>query len=130
MYTVDKQKFTLVIPPKSERQVEKTSDVSPLNAAVAMWTDVLLLSTGLGIAMVVCGLGIAAVSAFGLVPAHGGTTLVGTLLLLLAFPMLGLVAHCMDKLDDLNRKVREEFCRRFGLSDEECRKSHEGDANS
>jgi len=130
MYTVDRHKATLAFPPRSERQTEKTADVFPFSAALSMWTDLLLISTGLGIAMVVCGLGIAAVSAFGLIPVHGGVALTGTIFLLLSFPMLGLVAHCMDKLDDLNRKAREEFCRRYGLSEAECWKQQEGDAKS
>ena len=130
MYTVDKHKFTLVIPPRSEGQTEQSVEISPLNAAQSMWTDVLLVSAGLGTAAIVCGFGIAAVSSLGLIPAHGGVALLGTILLLLAFPILGLVAHCMDKLDDLKRVARKKFCRRYGLSDEECWKGQERNANS
>lgn len=126
MYTVEKNKFTFVIPPRSEEQTEKPIEVSPLDAAQSMWTDILLVSSGLGTATIVCGFGIAAVSALGLIPAHGGVALLGTILLLLAFPVLGLVAHCMDKLDDLKREARKEFCRRFGLSEAECWKQNDG----
>jgi len=43
------------------------------------------------------------------------------LLLAISFPLLFLMAHCMDKIGEIEKAIRLEYCRKHGLHDEDCK---------
>ena len=52
------------------------------------------------------GLALGAISLLRLVLAESPSAIYGTVLLLVTFPLLVLAAHCMDKIDEVNRAIR------------------------
>ena len=60
------------------------------------------------------------INLFFLLPIAENKGLMGFLLALLvaAFPLLGLTAHCLDRLCALDKARRLEYCRQNGLADD------------
>jgi hypothetical protein len=54
------------------------------------------------------GLALGGISLLHIVPADSRSAMYGTILLSAAFALLILAAHCMDKIDEVNRAIREE----------------------
>jgi hypothetical protein len=52
------------------------------------------------------GLALAAISLLHIIPTGGPSAILGPVLLVVAFPLLILAAHCMDKIDEVNRAIR------------------------
>jgi len=75
------------------------------------WLHCLLFSC---IGAAVCGvfgLSLSAFSLLRLVARDGTLSIVGTILLVLSFAMLAVVSHCLDRIAEFDRQVREEIYR-------------------
>ena len=53
------------------------------------------------------GLVLGTISLLHIIPAGGSSAILGPALLVAAFPLLILAAHCMDKIDEGSREIRE-----------------------
>jgi hypothetical protein len=77
-----------------------------------------MISTALGALAGAGGLGVNALFLFGLAQDQGPIRSLSTSLLVLAFPLLFLGAHCLDKADIAERAIRLEYCREHRLPGE------------
>ena len=82
------------------------------------WFALMLLSgagaVGAGITGLILGVVAWEVPGSGLSPA-------ATILLAISFPLLFLLAHCMDKIGEIEKAIRLNYCRQHGLRDEDCK---------
>lgn len=76
---------------------------TPVRVGEQRWMIAALLSMVLCVTCGLSGLGISAVSAF--IPDPALTTL-GTMLIVASFPLLILMAHCLDKTDTGRKAMR------------------------
>jgi len=97
-----------------------TQEDDPLSQSKRRWKAAFLSSATLGSIAGVSGIWINALFVFGIAENKGAIGLVGIWLLVIAFPLLFLSAHCLDKVDSVERQIRLEYCKRHGLSDENC----------
>jgi len=79
------------------------------------WTTAFMISTALGTLAGGSGLGVNALFLVQLIQDQGPIRSLSTLLLVIAFPLLYLGAHCLDKADMAERAIRREYCRKHGL---------------
>src|SRR6476659_10789372 len=94
----------------------------PLSQLKRWWLAAFLFSATLGSLAGVTGIGINALFLFQMAENKGAIGLVGVWLLLIAFPLLFLSAHCLDKIDSVKRQIRLEYCREHGF-DDDCRRN-------
>lgn len=91
---------------------------TPLHRRQQRWTWCLLVSIALTTFCGAAGLGIAAASFISRpTPAIGAF---GTASVIVTFPLLVLVAHCLDKIDETDKAIRIDYCKRHWMKDEEC----------
>ena len=100
--------------------VNKPGSVSVHHRRQMNWTAALIISASLGALSGVCGIVIGAASLLGLTHSMKGISSLTTILIVIAFPLLMLAAHCLDRLDDIEHEIRLEYCREHGLTDDEC----------
>jgi hypothetical protein len=79
-----------------------------------------LISATLGALAGVIGLGINALFLFHLAQNKGPIGSMGISLLVIAFPLMFLGAHCLDKEDAVERAIRLDYCRKLGLDHNHC----------
>jgi 4-hydroxybenzoate polyprenyltransferase len=91
-----------------------------LRRSLRHWTIGIFVSVGSAVFSTLSGLAIGAASLLGLVTQHSGLSVLGTLLIVAAFPLAIIAAHCMDKADEADRAIRLEYCRQHGLKDDDC----------
>lgn len=84
------------------------------------WTVAFLISATLGAVAGVSGLGINTLFLLRLAQNNGPIGSISILLLVIAFPLLFLGAHCLDKVDAVERAIRLEYCRKRGLDHNHC----------
>ena len=70
------------------------------------WVIYMLMSTASAMLTAFFGLLLAGASLLRLIDSGGLPALVGTLLLMVTFPLLVVSAHCLDRIDDANRANR------------------------
>jgi hypothetical protein len=70
----------------------------------------------------VTGLILAAASLLHFISPYGGLGIIGTILLVVTFPLLIFQAHCLDKIEDTNRAQRMASYKRRVLSDSDTNK--------
>lgn len=109
-----KVNIATVIPAPSAPTDRSASD-EPLFRQRRMWRIGILLSGGLGILLSFVGILLSFETYTGLT--GRSVSSVGTLLLAASFPLLFLAAHCMDKVRDLDKCIRLEYCRRHGFEE-------------
>jgi len=102
------------------QQVLTTSKQDPLARLKSSWTAVFATSATLGALAGLSGLCINALFLFDIADNKGALSLAGTWLLIVAFPLLFLGAHCLDRIDKVEKSIRSEYCREHGLEDREC----------
>lgn len=79
------------------------------------WMGSLIVSASLGAVAGLCGIVIGAMSFLGLTGHIRGISTLTTVLVVASFPLLFGAAHCLDRLDDIEREIRIEYCRERGL---------------
>ena len=95
-------------PANEDSRSEQAMRETRLTAGLCVFAG-LAIATGLG------GLGIGTASIFHLIDSHSWTALAGTVLLCSAFPLMILAAHCMDKLGEVRKAARIDYCRKNGM---------------
>ncbi len=91
-----------------------------LKQSLRRWTAGLLVSGSLAAISGLTGLGIGLISLIGLANADARLGETGTVCFVLAFPLSFLAAHCVDKIDETDKRIRLEYCRRHGMKDSDC----------
>lgn len=86
----------------------------------ARWTAALFISAVLGVSSGLTGLIISGLSLSGFLENTGGIRSLGSWLVAAAFPLLMLVAHCLDKIGAADKAIKLEYCRQHGFKDEDC----------
>lgn len=99
---------------------KRRGEASALHVTESRWTYCLFISSTLGVGAGLVGMVIGAFSLIGLLDGNRGIQTVGTWLIVAAFPLLILAAHCLDKAREAEKAMRLEHCRRHGLKDDEC----------
>jgi hypothetical protein len=84
------------------------------------WSAGFLVSASLGGMSGITGIVINALFLFEIAENKGAISLAATWLLVAAFPLLFVGAHCLDRIDTVERAIRAEYCREHGLEDDEC----------
>mgnify|MGYP003460592805 CR=1 FL=1 len=84
------------------------------------WTFGLFFAAVLGAIAGLGGLAIGGLSLVGAIDPNTRLVTVGTLLIVAAFPLFFLGAHCIDKADAVDKAIRREYCRQHGMQDEDC----------
>ena len=75
------------------------------------WTAALFISSVFGIILGGFGLVISGLNAFGFLTRGEGIGRVGSLLIVVAFPLVMFSAHCLDKIDQADKAIRIERCK-------------------
>ena len=101
-------------------QVLNTTTNDPLTRLKRSWSAAFVTSATLGVLAGVSGLGINALFLFDIAENKGTLSLAGTWLLVVAFPLLFLSAHSLDRVDTVERMIRAEYCDKHGVKDRDC----------
>ena len=88
-----------------------TQKSDPLARSKRVWSATLLFSVMLGTVAGISGLGINALILVDIAENKGAISMAATWLLVAAFPLLFLSAHCLDRIDIVERMIRAEHCR-------------------
>ena len=80
--------------------------------ALRLWSCAMMVSGVLGVFCGVTGLLINLMFLTGAAENKGEMGLLSVWLLVLAFPMLWLTSHCLDKADELDKRIRMQRCER------------------
>jgi len=83
------------------------------------WVFYLLASTTSGVITAIFGLALAGASLLHVVDSGSRLGLAGTALLAVTFPLLVLAAHCLDRIEDVNRAHRAASYKRIVFGDED-----------
>lgn len=67
----------------------------------------------------VAGVTLSTMSLVGLLSTHRRIDHIGTGLLIAAFPLIILAAHCLDKAHEVEKAITIEYCKRTGMTDED-----------
>lgn len=81
------------------------------------WLACLLVSSTLGLLAGVFGLGCSAIYALGFLDASGHVGGEITLLLVTSFPLLFLAAHSLDRIREIEKKIKVDHYKRHGYRD-------------
>ena len=79
-----------------------------LHSTKYVWSWGVPISIGLGLLAVVVGLSLSILSWFALLDAGIPSSILGASLLLIAFTLFYFAAHCMDKVDEARKAIRQE----------------------
>ena len=93
----------------------KTTETHKLARSVKLWSFAMMASGIIGVFCGVTGLMINVLFLFAIAENEGLMRLLSIWLLVLAFPMLWLTSHCLDRVDSLDRAIRLDRCGRTGL---------------
>lgn len=91
-------------------QVLTTTTDDPLIRLKRSWSAAFVTSATLGVLAGISGLCINALFLFNIAENKGALSLAGTWLLVVAFPLLFLSAHSLDRVDLVERMIRAEYC--------------------
>lgn len=84
------------------------------------WITALFISSTLGVLMGLFGLVINGLSSFGFLANDQRIGQLGIWLIVVTFPLAAFTAHCLDKIDEANKTIRIEYCRKHGMNDKKC----------
>src|SRR5215216_7042214 len=98
-----------------EVHVVQADHSSRIHRQQAMWMTALITSAFLGALTSVSAILIGSASFFGLSREIKGISSLVTVLIIIAFPMFVIAAHCLDRLDDVERSIRIEYCNATGV---------------
>lgn len=84
------------------------------------WTAALIASSILGISSGLMGLIISGLSLLGFLANNKGVSNLGTWLIVVAFPLIMFAATSLDKVDEAEKAIRLDYCRKHGLKEEDC----------
>ena len=101
-------------------QTARVNLVFGLERERAYWTMGLMSSASLGAIAGLSGILIGAASFVGLASGMRWTSSLVTWLIVISFPLFVLAAHCLDRLDDVEKRIRAEYCKQHGLKETEC----------
>lgn len=79
------------------------------------WLGSFFLASTLGILSIFFGLGIGLFSYMAL---DGGAKIIGTVMLISALPLLMFAAHSMDKAEEMEIRLKIEYCKKLGSNDQ------------
>jgi hypothetical protein len=119
MAAVDKGNMDQMISPNIPLYAMKDPTELSLEKAHSRWTIGLFLSATIGTLAGLLGLVINGLFLIGVMERTGKISLIATWLIVAAFPLLMLAAHCLDRADAARRSLRLEYCRRHGLKNGE-----------
>ena len=100
--------ITDVSPASLELRSKELNREKQLSKLGTQWTVLLLVSGSLGVGSGVVGVVLNALFLFGVLKNEGALGLTAVLLLVAAFPLLFLTAHCLDRVDAINSLIRLE----------------------
>src|SRR5262249_933549 len=106
---------TIAMSPVASR-VDQDIDVSFIRDR-RRWSTALLVSAIAGILTGGTGLVLAGWGLLRIISAYSGLGIVGTVLLVVTFPLLIFQAHCLDRIEDVNRAQRMANYKRRVLND-------------
>lgn len=84
------------------------------------WQAALFTSAALGVFSGLAGLIISGLSLLSFFKDSKEIGNAGACLIVAAFPLMMLTAHCLDKIYAADKAIRLDYCRRHGLKDKEC----------
>jgi hypothetical protein len=90
---------------------------TPLQISLKRWNVGLFLSALSGILSGVGGIAIGFMAAGELVSPGDGFYTTSAILVGFSFILFGFAAHCLDKMEAVNKAMRLEYCRQTGLKD-------------
>lgn len=102
------------------RHTEKRAVEIALVRSRTTWLTALFLSGTFGLLSMIFGLGLTLLSADHVFQNEASANTAITILLSASFPLLFLAAHCMDKIREVETRMRIEYCKRLGL-EESCK---------
>lgn len=92
-----------------------------LETSLGRWKVVLMLSSLFGSICGLMGTTLGVMSLLRLLTDHRLLDIAGTVLLVVAFPLLVLAAHSLDKVSEADKAIRIESCRRTGLMTDDAK---------
>ena len=106
------------------RALEKTAFEIALQRSHKRWLVGLFLSSTFGLLAGIFGLAFSALYALGALETSGHISGEITLLLVASFPLLFLSAHSLDRIREIERKIKLEYCKRLGYKDDPSPDNH------
>jgi len=94
-----------------------SSSETLLRRRKSRWTTGLFVSSVSALLAGIIGLTFGALSLAHVIDISSPLQTIGTLLIAAAFPLLAVVAHCLDKIESLDRRIRVERCLRYVQGD-------------
>lgn len=82
--------------------------ITGMESRKRMWTAGAMASAVMAIFSGITGLVFSAASLFGMVAKDGRMSIVGTVMVAVAFPLMILTGHCMDEIARAKHAIREE----------------------
>lgn len=93
------------------------ASVSKLAIGLRRWRLILIASAVSGGLSWIGGMAIGLLSLVGELNTHPRIDRFGTVLLVAAFPLIILAAHCLDRAHEVEKAITIEYCRRTGMPD-------------
>ena len=101
--------------PNSLYVEKKKMSRTALNASLDRWKRTLCVSAVLGGIWGVVGMTLGLLSLLGLLKVDGWLDDLGTVSLVVAFPLIILAAHSLDKAYEIDKAMTIEYCRHTGM---------------
>lgn len=94
-----------------------SSSQTRLRRRKSRWTAGLFVSSVSAVLAAIVGLTFGALSMTHVIGISSPLQTIGTVLIAAAFPLLAVMAHCLDQIDSVDREIRAESCLRQGPRD-------------
>ena len=94
-----------------------SSSETRLRRRKSKWTAGLFVSSVSAVLAGIIGLTFGALSMAHVIGISSPLQTIGTVLIAAAFPLLAVMAHCLDQIDSVDREIRVERCRSHGPGD-------------
>jgi len=92
-----------------------SSSETRLRRRKSRWTAGLFVFSVSAVLAGIVGLTFGALSLAHVIDVSSPLQTIGTVLIAAAFPLLAVMAHCLDQIDSVDREIRVERCTREGL---------------
>ncbi|HMS39747.1 MAG TPA: hypothetical protein PKE69_05940 [Pyrinomonadaceae bacterium] len=96
--------------------ISKKEAESEFSKSRKRWMNALFASSIFGIVLGVTGFVISALSLFGFLAEKQNVSRLGTWLIVAVFPLMMFAAHCLDKIGNANKAIKNERFKRQGMS--------------
>ena len=96
---------------KKAKEMSRTT----LELRLERWKRALIISIVLGGFFGIVGTMLGMLSLLGLLSSYRLLDQLGTAFLVVAFPLIVLAAHCLDKAHEVEKVIRAEYCRQTGI---------------